>query len=429
MPSTARYAAVVGPSDSGKTLMGLELAGLITESGTREGRLGPVPAVEASYVPSDPYLVFSGIKPTLADEIELSLQFLGIGGAAAQDAARRAAAALELTPLLDRDPFTLSGGEAMRAAIAILSVKNPSRLVLDEIYSALAPDSVALVRNYVASLRERGCEIVEIFNTDPKWAGEYEVVWRTNGPGQPSEKPSQRRGTRERFGAADGLQALAVEGLVHRYGEGFKLGPLDLEIGRGEWLALTGPNGAGKTTLLKCLAGLLKGSFTRLVIDGRTMRAPVPTRAQRKNWPRLVIYVFQNPDDQIYRAITKQELLETARWVSPNAGQTRLGPVCETLRLEGDLDSAPMALPRPRRKLVSVASALIAATPILLLDEPSAGLDPRQRATLGKAIEAFCNDGGSVIMISHDDDFVNRHAHRTVAMAEGRILPGASGNG
>lgn len=424
MVGSPQYSAVVGPSDSGKTLIALELAGLVTGSETCGLGLGPIPAVEASYVPSDPYLAFSGIKPTLADEIQLSMQFLGRGGAAVQESVRRAAAALELMSLLDRDPFTLSGGEAMRAAIAVLTVKTPTRLVLDEIYGALAPDSVALVRTYVASLRERGCEIVEIFNADPEWAGEYDAIWRTDDVSKQSEEPTRKQGRRGRMGATGGPPALEVEGLVHRYGEGFQLGPIDLEIGKGEWLALIGPNGAGKTTLLKSLAGLLKGSFARLVVDGQLMRSPVPTRAQRKSWPQLVIYVFQNPDDQIYRANTKQELLETARWVSTDGGQARLAPVCEILRLDGDLDCAPMVLPRPRRKLVSVASALIAARPVLLLDEPSAGLDPRQRARLGEAIEGFCADGGSVIMISHDNNFVSQHAHRTVAMAEGRIVQG-----
>lgn len=423
--------AIIGPSGSGKTNLALHLAGLSEKpvSVPIDLARGGCP-VGAAFIPTDPYLIFSCIKSTLRGELELSLQFVGHPRETAAAKIERIAVDLELVYLLDRDPFTLSGGEAVRAALAVATIKNPLRLVTDEIYVGLASDSMPLVRRYIAELGRRGCELFEIFNSQPYWISEYDRVFHV-GERALDKSPDDPAGIGEipiegtRTDRADDTPVLQVEGLNFHYDGpgGFTLGPIDLDLRRGEVLAILGPNGAGKTTWLKCLAQLLDAKFARAQLSGIPVRAPVPTKAQNKTWSQHILYVFQNPDDQIYCATVHAELLETAKWLNVEDRFERCKLVSCLLDLTSYWGYTPSNIPRPARRLLTCGSAFVAAAPVILLDEPTAGLDADQKQALRRAIGAYRRDGGAIVMVSHDGNFISELDCRHVELRNGNLVP------
>lgn len=419
--SPGKATAIVGRSGTGKTALALEAAGLRSPTREAAGSLEPADRASTGFVPTDPYLAFSGIKSTLNGDLLLSAQFAGLEPERALGEIRRIAEELCLTHLLGRDPFTLSGGEAMRAAIALATVKGPTRLVTDEIYGALAEDSVNLVRGLFARLRARGLRLVETHNDAPPWLADYDEVVPL-GPASDASPPAVTRYSSTPSPVS--VTVMTAERLAHTFADGqFALGPLDLELAGGEILALTGPNGAGKTTLLMGLAQLLPARFSRLELAGETFIGPKVTRRQRRRWPRSIGYVFQNPDDQIHCASVRAELLEMSRWLGQADRSKQLLEVSGAFGLHDRLDQAPTTLPRPMRRLIALGGALVAQPPILLLDEPTAGLDPFQVRAVDGLLQRYRHDGGAVAMVSHDKAFVHRHATRRVQLANGQVAP------
>lgn len=420
----ARAIGIFGPSDSGKTKLGLYLVGLMPSEAVKCPPLS-LPRIasrrDAVFVPTDPFLMFSGIKTTARDEFELSLQLTGIPLDDGRAAVANAVAALDLEALLDRVPFSLSGGEAMRLAIALAAVKVPNLMVLDQVYDSLAVDSVAMVRAFLKSETSRGCTTIEFFNRTPPWCQDYDE-WIDLGVEERNECLAEEvQATPGRH--VGGGPRLNVENVQFRYPgpDSFALGPVSMELRSGEFLALVGPNGAGKTTILKALARLITPVKGRIRLDGETIDLASVNWQTARRWFTKFLYVFQNPDDQIYCATVEDELAETARHSVAGGAKDRVALVVDQLGLTPYLGSTVSDLPRPIRRLVTLGSSLVANARVLLLDEPTADLDDRQCRRAGFAIDAYLEGGGSAIMVSHDMSFVERQASRRIIVESGKL--------
>jgi ABC-2 type transport system ATP-binding protein len=207
--------------------------------------------------------------------------------------------------------------------------------------------------------------------------------------------------------AATAAPALAVQGIDKSFGERRAVRGVSFEIARGELLAIIGPNGAGKTTLLSILAGIQKadaGSVT--LAEGTTDRigwVPQQTAVYGK------LTVAQN-----LRLFAKLEKVpDPEATVARMLDQTGLGERAdeELGRLSGG-----------NRQRVNIAVGLLADPPVLLLDEPSGALDPRQRERLWGFITALTQRGTAVIFATHDIAEAERHAHRVLVLADGELL-------
>jgi energy-coupling factor transport system ATP-binding protein len=410
----------------------------------------PNPA-EIAFIPSNPRLLFSGIKPTVRGEIEFSFQVLG---RAISDVSI-ILARLGIERLADQDPFTLSGGETVRAAIALAAVKQPRVWIVDQIYDALAPDSRLDIYMLLRSFASQDAAILETHSRPPPWIGGYDeiVVFERDGvvrtgnydtieenvssidllTPQSQLRKVRKRGVQSadyialeehvakadrvfRFqGMHEGTVPLQAIELQFQYGRnGFRLGPVSVECQPGQVTALVGPNGAGKTTLLKLLAGLMEPSAGMLRVHGRCS----PSNA--RDWARSVLYCFQDPDDQLYLPRVRDELFQTARNIRNRA--TGADWIIETLGLGGSLDLVSTELPLSQRRLVSIASALIASPPILALDEPTAALDMEQSFRLVLVLMKYLSEGGTIVLVSHDYDFVGELPGRLIVVEAGGIV-------
>ena len=213
-----------------------------------------------------------------------------------------------------------------------------------------------------------------------------------------------------------------IDDVRYRYGGAYPaLNGVSLRIEVGEFLALIGPNGSGKTTLAKHCNGLLKPDAGRVLIDGQdTHTTPVGQLA------RTVGYVFQNPDHQLFLPSVAEELAYGPRNLGLHGPELR-ERVEEALARFGLVelrDRHPTLLGRGLRQLVAIAAVYAMSPRLLILDEPTGGLDGYNTGRLMATLEELVAEGRSVLLITHELRLVAEYARRVVLMHEGRILGG-----
>lgn len=222
-----------------------------------------------------------------------------------------------------------------------------------------------------------------------------------------------------RTGSVDTPQVM-IEQLGFTYPDGTAaLRGVDLSIQAGELVVLAGPNGSGKTTLAKHLNGLLKPSVGRVLVAGQdTAALRVPQLA------RSVGYLFQNPDHQIFAPTVREEIAFGLhlQGLPPDEVAERVDSAMAAHDLATCADLPPATLSLGQRRQVTLAAVLAARPKILVLDEPTGGLDWRSRYELMARVAAFSQEGGTVVMITHDVRLIAEHAGRVIVMHTGRVL-------
>jgi ABC-2 type transport system ATP-binding protein len=197
---------------------------------------------------------------------------------------------------------------------------------------------------------------------------------------------------------------LAVRSVTKRFGERVALGDVSFELTRGELIGIIGPNGAGKTTLLSILAGVLRPDGGELESFGREAGwVPQQTALYRK------LSVTEN-----LRLFARLEKL-------PDSEQA-VARMLEQTGLHERADEEVGRLSGGNQQRVNIAIGLLAEPAVLLLDEPSASLDPRQRERLWEFISALAERGTTVVFSTHNVAEVERYATRVLLLADGELL-------
>ncbi|WP_139650564.1 energy-coupling factor ABC transporter ATP-binding protein [Raoultibacter phocaeensis] len=192
---------------------------------------------------------------------------------------------------------------------------------------------------------------------------------------------------------------------------------LSLSIHQGEFVAIIGENGAGKTTTSKLMNGLLKPTEGSVLVNG------VPTtKLKTSAIAHAVGMLFQDPDRQICQNTVAEELAFglKIRGLSDEEAGARVARALEDFGFDGE--SAPFMLSRGERQLLALASVVVCEPDVLILDEPTTGLDYRECMHIMSRIETLNRAGTTVVMISHDMELVFDFAKRVVAMAHGCIV-------
>lgn len=194
---------------------------------------------------------------------------------------------------------------------------------------------------------------------------------------------------------------------------------VNLTIARGEFVAFIGPNGAGKTTLAKTFNGILTPTAGQVLVQGRESRA-----AGIDALARIVGYVYQNPDHQIFARTVRDEVAFGPRHLGMSSEDVGRA-VSQALALVGmqdDAEADPFLLGRGKRQKLAVASVIAIGSPVLVVDEPTTGLDLQGSLSILHLLREWNEDGRTVVIITHDMNIVAEFARRTVVVAEGRIL-------
>lgn len=398
-------------------------------------------------------------------EMVFALEHTGVPAAAMGARVVEALGAVGLSGFEGRDPTTLSGGEKQRLAIAGLLALRPGIMVFDEPTTDLDPLGRAEVFRVLRTLRDQGLAVLVIEHDPAVAAGADALVVLQDGviaaSGPPArlladvaacERAEIRAPDVSRVFAALGLadppldvEAAAtrlraagrrpsprpdpppprsgrarvlVERLGHRYDGGrVALDDVSLTIGDGEFVALVGHNGSGKTTLAKHLMGVLTPTSGRVLLDDRPVTDyPAATLATR------IGYVFQDPDHQLFAATAWEEVAFGPRnlGLPPAEVDARVREALAAVDLAAET-ADPFLLDKGSRQRLAVASVLSLRPGVLVLDEPTTGLDfPEQRRML--ALLRRLHDGGqTIVIITHTPWVIAEHAQRVVMLRGGRL--------
>jgi energy-coupling factor transport system ATP-binding protein len=401
-------------------------------------------------------------------EVAFGMEQLGIERA---EMLRRIPAALRLVGLEgfdERDPVTLSGGEKQRLAIAAVLALEPQILVFDEPTTDLDPLGKEQIFDVLASLRRERYTIVLVEHEITAAERADRLVLMSEGrivaDGPPREvlpnlellesvgvRPAdldrigRGLGWAERPDSLDGACALAAplldartvsadgggeavsqpvileaENVRHLYADRSRaaLDGVSLEIRAGEFIALIGQNGSGKTTLAKHLNGLLLPTSGRVLLRGEDVQK-LPLDRVAKD----VGYVFQNPDHQIFADTVGEEVSFALRnfGVAPEEMARRSDTALAAVGLTGMEAEDPFLLGKGQRQRLAVASLLALQPRVLILDEPTTGLDYREQRRMMDLLCKLHRSGMTLIVITHSPWVVAEYAERGVLISGGRV--------
>ena len=193
---------------------------------------------------------------------------------------------------------------------------------------------------------------------------------------------------------------------------------VSLSVAPGEGLALLGANGAGKTTLLRTAMALIQPSGGTVEVAGRDTRGRHP-----EDLADVAGYAFQNPEAQLFERSVRAEIAfgpKQLGWSESAIGEVT-AELLDRLELCSWADTHPYDLPAPRRRIVALAATLAARPRLLLLDEPTAGLDRAGRLIVERAVMAARSAGTAVVAVTHDGDLTIESFDRAVLLEHGRV--------
>ncbi|WP_027627854.1 energy-coupling factor ABC transporter ATP-binding protein [Ruminiclostridium cellobioparum] len=192
---------------------------------------------------------------------------------------------------------------------------------------------------------------------------------------------------------------------------------INFTIDDGEFIAIVGRNGAGKTTLMKLFNGLLKPTSGTVTVEGLDTRL-----ARTSELAGHVGFLFQNPDRQICQNTVKAEIEFGLKCIltDKNEIEERCLATMESFGFEGDKD--PFSLSRGERQKVALASVLALSPKIMVLDEPTTGLDYKECMQIMEVIKDLNSRGTTVVMVCHDMELVTDFAQRVLVIGEGGVL-------
>ena len=436
---------VTGPSGSGKTTLCMAATGILHHEYANgvEGQIYVDGTDVLSYrdvseigarvgvVFDDPdsQLIFT----TIEEEILSTLENSGIPRDQVPPRLEKILETTRINHLRDRAPHTLSGGQKQRAAIAVTLAMNTDILVLDEPTSELDPASTELILGILRDLKADGKAIMIIeHKIDPVLPIADELVLLKDGtikvqgpPGilldDPVFRPMflgpERRGKPVMPPVtADNPVAISVRNLYHCYGSVVALDNVSLAIPRGEWVAVVGENGSGKTTLVRHFNGLLQPTSGEVTILGQdTRNAGVHTLSHSAG------LVFQNPDTMFFSDSVYEEVAYGSRNRGMNDTETVIQDALDAVHLSHARNQYPRNLSRGERQRLAIACILAMQTPILILDEPTTGLDPWETVELMEVIVSLQRSGHTIVMITHSLEVAELYADRIIRMEKGKI--------
>lgn len=474
---------VVGRTGSGKsTLLGAinglvphftggQVSGEVRVAGrpTRSHRPRDLADV-VGFVGQDPLTGF--VTDTVEDELAYGMEQLGVSPLGMRKRVEETLDVMGIADLRRRPLLSLSGGQQQRVAIGAVLAAQPRVLVLDEPTSALDPTAAQDVLSAITTLvHEVGLTVVMAeHRLERVMHAADSVLWLPGDgravlgpPGQvlavadvvpplaelaatlgwdevplsvrqarrrvarealvlrpiPAETPAGSRALRPAADAdpssSNGAEALVrAESLSVRYGRTQAVRTVDLSINAGERVALMGRNGAGKSSLLWALQGT-QPSTGRLVVAGQD-----PRRAEVDHIRAAVALVPQTPADLLYLPTVAQECAQADRESQRPPGST--AQLLASIGAQLDHDSNPRDLSEGQRLALVLAIQLVAAPPLVLLDEPTRGLDYGMKRELARFLVDLAEAGTAVVVSTHDVEFAASCSERTIVMGEGEIV-------
>lgn len=224
------------------------------------------------------------------------------------------------------------------------------------------------------------------------------------------------------------MATIQTKGLTYRYGIGTPfektaVDHVDLEIESGSFVGIIGHTGSGKSTLIQHLNGLLKPTEGSILLDGKDIWAE---KAQMRQVRFRVGLVFQYPEYQIFEETVAKDIAFGPRnmGLAEEEVQARVKETAAIVGLSDDiLEQSPFLLSGGQKRRVAIAGVMAMRPEVLILDEPTAGLDPRGREEILEEIKAYRRQtGATILLVSHSMEDVARHAQQILVMNTGKVF-------
>ena len=341
------------------------------------------------------------------------------------------------------DPARLSGGQRQRVCIAGALAMEPAVLVLDEPGSLLDVRGRAAILRVMGRLAAAGTTLVHVTHFMEEALEADRVLVMDHGhivlEGTPGEvfshgpelsglglevpfaaRLSERLGLPWTCDEQDVVPNLRVEHASFSYGRGTRaLDDVSFEVPAGSSTAVIGQTGSGKSTLLRLLCGLERPDEGRVVVDGHD----TSSRRGRKAAKRAVGYVMQHPERQLFAETVEKDVAFGPQNLKLPAAEVerRVSRALETVGLADRRKDSPFTLSGGQRRLCALAGILAMGPRILVLDEPTAGLDPRGRAMLRRVLARLSEQGITLVQVTHSMEDAAR-SDRVVALDQSRLV-------
>ena len=220
------------------------------------------------------------------------------------------------------------------------------------------------------------------------------------------------------------MSVLAVRDLEVRRGARPVVRGVSMDVARGEIVAVMGASGAGKTSVLRAVAGLDPIAAGSVAIDGLQLSAgPLPRGEALRELHRRVGMVFQF--HHLFEHLTALHnvwlALVHVQRQSQRDAERKARELLDHLGVGARADAVPRELSGGEAQRVAIARALAVGPPLLLMDEPTASLDPARRGELASTLRQLASEGRTLVIATHDEDFAGSCAHRVLIMDEGRV--------
>lgn len=379
---------------------------------------------------------------TVAEELAFCGENYGRERATLRQQSERAAKLMGISHLLERKLTTLSGGQLQKVALACALASGAPVLLADEPTSNLDPAAISEVREALKVLKEQGLTIVvvehrlhflrgladqvllmESGRVTRRWNGaEFfsmgQAQRRSLGlrtlvdPGPPETwvgqvqagRQEKQAGRQENREATPSQVRLSCRGLSFAYGASPVFEGLDADFPAGQITCIAGANGVGKTTLVRVLCGLAAPSSGSISMDG------VP--ASRKTRRSACALVMQDTGRQLFSDTLAGELTIGASHASGQSGE----------QLLADFDLAnlgerhPLSLSGGQKQRLVIAAARATGRPIVILDEPTSGVDARHLDSITATLRRIADEGAAVVVVTHDGEFAAACADRLITL-------------
>ncbi|MFP1717787.1 energy-coupling factor transporter ATPase [Gardnerella leopoldii] len=341
---------------------------------------------------------------------------------------KRISEALKTVHMEDKryaDPSTMSGGQQQRVALASAIAMNSKLLVLDEPTSMLDSFACKDVDALFDNLHKNGTTIVQITHNFEECKRANRILLLENGilkevsfnglktyfsnielANNHLTKISKNKNlTDSRFKENESDIAVEISGLTVQYDKTSPavIDDYSLTVKSGETVAIMGENGCGKSTLAKTMCGLLKANSGNITVHGISVRGKT-SKIIRQKLHQTIGYVMQLPEQQLFADTVRNDVAYGPKnfGLKGNALKERVDETLRLLSLENLAEKSPFALSGGQQRLVAIAGVLACKPRVLVLDEPTAGLDFEAALRIREILGMLHNQGVTIILITHN---------------------------
>ena len=463
-----KVTAIVGPSGCGKSTLVQIFSQVIPKligNGELEGSFDVPEGTFVSVVSQNPENQLFGYG--VEDAIAFGLENIGMPQAEIVERMEYVLDLLKLQYLRKRSVDNLSGGQRKSVCIASVLAMKPDILIMDEPVSSLDPNGKKMVQDILGELRDSGNTTVIVDNNLVWSAGivdhvvgilDGEVVFdgsrdeffqnfelqeklgvilpqeveiyralsakvpdvkmfynmdraRAELAGRTTAKPRlEKEAATESFNPV-----ISVKDLVKQFSDGFiGLKQVNAQVPEGKIVAILGQNGSGKTTFVKHLNGLYKPTSGEVDYRGESILGKSVAQISKN-----IILVFQHPEHMLFEETVEKELTFCARMQGVDFTEENITEILTRYHLEKEKENFPLNLSMGQKHMLTILSVLLSSADVILLDEPTLGMDGFLIGDLEKMVLELKKAGKTIIMISHEIPFVFRLADYTVILNHG----------